>query len=115
LGNIPSPQEAGFPAAGIWGAIANIWFVVWAISHRGELDYDLDLNAKIIRWFVVVVCLGLAIQVPQLLNPPWFRFTVGLIGIAFLVWPNFAYHLTRVLRWLKLLRRSGSPQQPNHL
>jgi hypothetical protein len=88
--------------------IANIWFVAWAVRHRGELDYDLDWNAKIVRWFVVVACLGLAVQVPQLLNPPWFRFTVGAVGIAFLVWPNFAYHVTRVLRWLKLIRTDYS-------
>jgi hypothetical protein len=49
-----------------------------------------------------------------LLNPPWFRITVGIVGIAFLAWPNFAYHLTRVLRWLKLLGSAG-PKQPNHL
>jgi hypothetical protein len=112
--NIPSSLETSFPAAGIWSAIANIWFAVWAIRHRGELDYDLDRNAKIIRWSVVAVCLGLAVQEPQLLNPPWFRITVGIVGIAFLAWPNFAYHLTRVLRWLKLLGSAG-PKQPNHL
>ena len=112
---MPIPQEASFPAWGTWSAIANVWFAVWAIRHKGELDYELDSSAKLIRWFVVAICLGLTIQLPQLLNPPWFRLSVGLLGVAFLAWPNFAYHLTRILRRLKLLR-NRSPDglnQPN--
>src|SRR4029077_13337714 len=95
-------KEATF-RTGTWVAIANIWFVTWAIRRRGELDENLDSTAKFIRWLVAILCLGTAIQLPQLLNPPTLRVCIGFVGVAFLVWPNLAYYLTRLLRRLRIL------------
>jgi hypothetical protein len=89
----------------IWAAIANIWFVVWAIRRQGELDYELDETMKLIRWVVASLCLGFTIFRPEVLRSPRLRISVGLIGLAFLVWPNLACHLTNLLRFLKLLPR----------
>ena len=52
-------------AAGTLTAIANIWFCVWAIRHKGELDYDLDTTAKWIRSMVVAMFLGTPIFRPE--------------------------------------------------
>ena len=91
-------------AVGPVAAILNIWFVCWAIRRQGELDYDLDRIARAVRWVIVIICLGLVFGLPQLLNPPSLRVCVAIIGIAFLVWPNLAYHTTRFLRLIRLLR-----------
>jgi hypothetical protein len=89
--------------APLWVAIANIWFVAWAVRRKGELDYELDDVAKTIRWVVVLFCLGVSIFRPQVLGSPALRISVGFTGIAFLVWPNLAYYCTNLLRFLRLL------------
>ena len=96
-------QDAAAGPGGIWIAIANIWLVSWAVRHRGELDHELDSTAKFIRWMIAFVCLGVAVQFPHFLNPPPARVSVGMLGIAFLVWPNLAYYVTRFLRLLRIL------------
>jgi len=96
---------------GIWSAIANVWFVAWAIRHRGELDYQLDHAAQIIRWLFVAFFLGVPIQAPRLLTSPNLRMSFGIVGMAFLVWPNCAYHLTRLLRRWRVLP-NAEPVQP---
>ena len=96
-------QDAALGPGGIWVAIANIWFVSWAVRHRGELDRELDSTEKFLRWLIVIVCLGIVIQFPQFLNPPRVRVCVGFLGIAFLVWPNLAYYVARFLRLLRIL------------
>ena len=84
--------------------ILNIWFVWWAIRFKGELDYMLDLTARVIRWLVIAICLGFVCGLPELVYPPTLRVCVAFIGVAFLVWPNLAYHATRVVRLIKLIR-----------
>ena len=98
-------EEAAIGTVGTWAAVLNVWFVAWAIRRGGDLDYRLDSTAKFVRWFVAMVCLGTAVELPQLLNPPAFRVCMGFVGIAFLVWPNLAYHLTSFLRRLRILPR----------
>jgi hypothetical protein len=107
-----SPDTA-IRAGGTWLAIANIWFLVWAIRRRGELDYELDSTAKLIRWALAIVCLGVPVRFPQLINPPAIRVCLGFAGVAFLVWPNLAYHLTRFLRSLGILPRQD-PKELNN-
>jgi hypothetical protein len=101
-------HDAALGPGGIWIAIANIWFVSWAVRHRGELDHELDSTAKFIRWMIAIVCLGVAVQFPQLLNLPPVRVCVGFLGVAFLVWPNLAYYLTRFLHLLRILPNQNS-------
>jgi len=98
---------------GTIASVGSIWFCAWAIRRGGEFDYPLDFTAKIIRWLSVVIFMGLPVEIPQLLTPAA-RVVLGLTGLAFLAWPNFAYYLTRFLRWSKLLpsvaeNRSNSP------
>jgi hypothetical protein len=110
LADITVLQEASFRSEGTWAAVLNVWFVVWAIRRKGELDYKLDGTAKGIRWLIVLLFLGTAVQAPWLLNPPSVRLCVGFIGLGFLVWPNLAYHLTGLLRRCKLLRNSDAEE-----
>src|SRR5258708_39031646 len=98
-------QEQAVATRSTWVVVANVWFVAWAIRRRGEFDYELDTTAKFIRWLVAITCLGTATQLPQLLNPPSLRVCVAFAGLGFLVWPNFAYYLTKLLRYLRILRR----------
>jgi hypothetical protein len=80
-----------------------IWLAVWAIRKKHGLDEKLDRNAQAVRWLIVVSSFGLA-----LLRGPEFkliRIFAGLLLLAFLCWPNFAYHLTGLFR--------RSPPTPN--
>jgi hypothetical protein len=98
------------PIGEITAAICNIWFVVWAIRSKGELDYHLDPTAKRIRWIVAAIFLGTPIFRPELFGPrPAVRLCVALVGLLFLVWPNFAYHLTSLLRALRLIAKAEDP------
>ena len=96
-------REAALGSGGTWAGVANIWFVTWAIRRKGEIDHELDSTAKFIRWLLAIACLGLAIQLPELLKPPPLRVCIGFVGVAFLVWPNLAYYLTGFLRQLRIL------------
>ena len=75
---------------------ASVWFVFWAVRSRHQLDYPLDRTAKLVRWAVVVLSALLA-QIPQLAFPQ-LRTALAFVFLAFLCWPNFAYHLTRFAR-----------------
>jgi hypothetical protein len=97
-------------AGGTLTAIANIWLCVWAIRHKGQLDYELAPTAKWIRWIVVAMFLGTPIFRPELFGArPTLRVCIGMVGLLFLVWPNFAYHSTRCLRAMRLIRKSENP------
>jgi hypothetical protein len=102
------------PLGQISAAICNIWFLVWALRRQGELDYELDSTAKRIRWTVVAIFLGTPILRPELFNSlPSLRLWVALVGLLFLVWPNFAYHLTRLLRSLRVIAKPDkAPANP---
>jgi hypothetical protein len=83
----------------------SLWMLLWGIRWKGELDYELDDTAKHIRWLRVLV--GWATLMMS--TVPRISFAWGILlgwiwATAFLAWPNFAYHLTRVLRRCKLLR-----------
>jgi hypothetical protein len=97
-------------------SVGSIWVCAWAIRRKGEFDYPLDFTARVIRWLAVVVFIGLPVWIPQLLNPVA-RVVSGFTGLAFLAWPNFAYHLTRFLRWCRLLPTAARsrPDSPTGL
>jgi hypothetical protein len=76
---------------------SGIWFVVWAIRKKGEFDYELDWTACIVRWLVVFVAFALTAEFTKS-GPTIARILVLVIGLAFLCWPNFAYHLVRFSR-----------------
>jgi hypothetical protein len=82
--------------------IACIWLSVWAIRRKAEVDYPLDRSARIVRWGIVAVGFAVGYYVP---GPDlWYlRVAGGFLALAFLCWPNFAYHLTNLFR-------RGAPQ-----
>lgn len=87
-----------------------IWFVVWAIRRRFRWNYKLSSTAIAVRWAVVTVCyLLLATGV---LGLAAVRLFVLAIGLCFLCWPNFAYHLTNFfVEWPTTEGRIGSVTQ----
>jgi hypothetical protein len=92
-----APTVASVPLGRDLAAIANIWFLVWAIRHQGELDRELDRPARLIRWSVVGLGFGLIPRVPdQWVHAGTVRVALLVLAMAFLVWPNFAYHLRRL-------------------
>lgn len=87
------------PQNTFWACVASVWLAVWGIRYRGELDRELDFTAKVIRW-LVAIC-GLTLW-------PWIgsstlRILAGFTGMLFLVWPNTAFHLTKLLRVVHVL------------
>jgi len=84
----------------------SLWFISWGIRRAGEFDYPLDFTGQVVRWVLVVVLLGAMTYFPGYSAA---RGTLLLGGAAFLAWPNFAYHLTRFLRWCKLLPKAPQP------
>ena len=73
-----------------------MWFASWAFRKRYELDHPLDMGMQVFRWSVVCVAFGLAL-IPGP-GAKWIRLCGGFTGLAFLCWPNFAYHITRLIR-----------------
>jgi hypothetical protein len=74
----------------------SVWFFFWPYRRKFELDYKLDRAGNIVRWSVVLAGFGVA-----LLPGPRFgatRVVAGMVLLAFLAWPNFAYHLVRLFR-----------------
>lgn len=86
---------------GTVAAIVNVWFAFWAIRRRGELDIPLDRTAKAVRWMVALSFLSFPFAFPHLIDSYAFRLSVGLVGWAFLCWPNLAFHFTK---WLRVMR-----------
>lgn len=71
----------------------SIWIMVWAIRYGAGWDYKLSRLAKRVRWIVVITGYLLAAFLP---GPSIGRLVSGFLGLIFLCWPNFAYHLTNL-------------------
>jgi hypothetical protein len=92
------------------GKSLGIWFVVWAIRRRFEWDYKLSSAAMAVRWAVVIVCYVLLAT--GLLSSAAVRLSIGIVGLGFLCWPNFAYHMTNFfIEWPTIEGRIGSVAQ----
>ena len=70
-----------------------IWLSVWVIRYNAQWDYKLSATARALRWAVVLTGYWLAASVP---GPGFVRVISGFIGLGFLCWPNFAYHLSKL-------------------
>src|SRR6266849_6619181 len=75
---------------------ACIWLAFWALRRKYELDYKLDPMARTIRWLIVAASVPLA-RIGAVKFEPLRVFSAFLF-LAFLVWPNLAYHLARIFR-----------------
>jgi hypothetical protein len=81
-------------AFGLIARAAGVWFVVWAIRNKGGFDYKLDGLSFITRWSTVLIAFSLVFVFSRLaMSAP--RLVALCIGMAFLVWPNLAYYLSR--------------------
>ena len=91
----------------ITAAAVCIWFFFWPYRRKYELDYKLDGTASAVRWAIVLSGLG-----ASLLPGPGFRYARvawWVVSVACLAWPNFAYHLTRLLRRCRILPAAQRP------
>jgi hypothetical protein len=70
---------------------------LWAIRYNADWDYKLSPSAKSLRWSMVLLGYFLGCSLPGR-SLAWVRLLAGLTGLCFLCWPNFAYHLDRLLR-----------------
>jgi hypothetical protein len=82
------------------GAVS-VWFFFWAYRRKYELDYKLDRTAQTVRWSIVLAGFDLALLPGSEFKIV--RITGGFVLVAFLAWPNFAYHLAGVLGRRKLM------------
>jgi len=81
-------------ALGLLARGLSIWFVVWAIRRKGDFDLELGLKEHVVRWGIVLASFALAMTFKQTgATVP--RLVATAVGLAFLCWPNFAYHLVR--------------------
>ena len=74
--------------------ICCIWFAVWGVRTRSEVDEPMDGSARIVRWSVVALGLTLG-YFPPGSELKWLRVSGGALGMVFLCWPNFAVALAR--------------------
>jgi hypothetical protein len=87
-----------------------LWLSIWAVRFSAGIDYTLSAQGKTIRWTVVVICFALT-SVPGA-SLGWFRVSWYLVGLAFLCWPNLAYHLGKLFdKWPIAEGRVDSVQQ----
>lgn len=73
-----------------------VWLAVWAIRRKYALDYKLDRTAQAVRWSIVALSVPLG-RIGALKWEP-LRIFSAFLFLAFLAWPNFAYHLIQLFR-----------------
>jgi len=87
-----------------------LWLSIWAVRFSAGVDYKLSVRGRTIRWLVVVLCFSLTSMPGAGLG--WFRLSSYLLGLAFLCWPNIAYHLSKLFdEWPIAEGRVDSVQQ----
>lgn len=87
-----------------------LWLTFWTIRFSAGIDYKLSARGKAVRWGVVVVYFALT-SLPGA-GRGWFRVSSCLIGLAFLCWPNLAYHCSKLFdEWPTAEGRVDSIQQ----
>ena len=91
--------------------VGSVWLMSWAIRRRGGFDYPADLTARAVRWIAVFLPIGLVVNFPGSMTASA-RVALYLASLAFLVWPNFAYQLTWLLRRVRILPPGQPPHDP---
>jgi len=78
--------------------IVCIWFAFWSVRRGAEADYPLNRTAKKVRW--TAVSIGFFVGYYGYYAPANFGGSIRVAGflwvMAFLCWPNLAYHLTNL-------------------
>jgi hypothetical protein len=83
-------------ASGLTVSVLGIWFVFWAQRRSNELDLELDRTMRAVRWSIVLA--GFAAALLSGTRFRALRIVGGVMLLAFLCWPNYAYHLVRAWR-----------------
>lgn len=87
--------------------MVSVWLLLWGIRRKGELDHQLDEDAKRVRWLIVMLGLAVSYFSAVFLDWRWCVITGWIVATGFLAWPNFAYHLTALLRKIGLLPKAS--------
>jgi hypothetical protein len=87
-------EEISSQARPLWQLALGPWLSVWAIRNRWQLDYNLSVRARSVRWGFIAACYSAA-STPGA-NFAVFRVCAAYTALGFLCWPNFAYHLTNL-------------------
>jgi hypothetical protein len=92
-------------------AMVSVWFLIWALRRKGELDYEFDAPTKRVRWLMVAAGWVILLAGARMRSKSyaWLGF---IVATGFLAWPNFAYHVTRLLRRLRFMRASAPDSAP---
>jgi hypothetical protein len=96
---------------GLAASAASVWLLFWAIRRTYEVDEKLDRRAQILRWSIIAA--GFAATLPPGSTFKWVRIIGGFLGLAFLCWPNFAYHLRHLGRRNHTLPKMSSGEDQN--
>jgi len=87
--------------------MVSVWVMLWGIRRKGEFDYQLDEDAKRVRWLIVVSSMAFSYLSAVVLDSTWCVLGGWIVATAFLAWPNFAYHLTNLLRRIRVLPKAN--------
>jgi len=74
-----------------------IFLSVWAIRYKAGCDYKLSPQAASLRWVVALAGYLVAVSLPGD-SLAYIRVFAYVVGLGFFCWPNFAYHLDKLLR-----------------
>jgi hypothetical protein len=83
-------------------SVVCIWLVSWAFRRKYETDSPLDGTGQFLRWSFVVG--GLSTGFLRGGNLGGLRVAGLVVGMAFLCWPNLAFHMVEILH--KVRRRT---------
>jgi hypothetical protein len=81
---------------GLAKSVFSIWLVAWMIRRGNDIDVRLNRLEQYIRWLVVTV--AFVCVLPSGSSFEAIRVGGGVIGIAFLVWPNLGHHTVELFR-----------------
>ena len=74
-----------------------VFLSLWAIRYKADWDYRLSPQAASLRWIVALAGFLVAVSLPGA-SLAYIRVFAWVVGLSFLCWPNFAYHLDKLLR-----------------
>jgi hypothetical protein len=95
-------------ATGFAVGVICIWLSVWAIRKKAEIDLPLDRASQSLRCSVIL--LGFAVAHLPGADLGYVRVTGYLVGMVFLCWPNFSYHLAKLFSSKDVVRKSGETE-----
>ena len=97
-GNGPAFEVFSRNAVFLAGLGTSLWFALWGLRRKFELDIPLNSRGRLIRSVVVLGC-WLVASLP-LVHAGLFRIILVaavLVGLAFLIWPNVVVRISRGL------------------